>query len=384
MYRFARLFLLWLLLILVACTRANSQPPTPSLPAAALLSPTATAPPPTATPSPAPPTPAPSATPVPAPTTSPTPTAPPLITLVFTGQIVPARCVQAAIDERGNADYIYAGVLDLLQPADLTIGALNATLSDVAPQTGCVETFVLVGSPDNADALARAGFDVISVATNHIKNCGFTSCGDQAFIQTLDNLRRVGILPVGAGMNHAEALQPVVVEVKGVRFGFVSLGQIEPLAFAGDDTPGIAILNEDNLRAAIRAARAISDVVIALPHWGPEYSHHPNPSQLALAEVAAQAGADLIVGNHTHYIQAFGEVGGIPVFYGLGNFVFDQTQERERQQSLIVRVYFQGAEYLGYELFPAITARDGTLSLASPEETGAILLKLQEVNQNLP
>ncbi len=388
------LTLLFFTFSLSACTRTSSQAPallpspsgepvpvsspTPS-PTATLAStetPASTAPP-TFTPTPLP-------TDTPLPTETPTPAPPPLITMIFTGQIVPARCVQAAVDANGNADYIYAGVLDFLQPADLTVGTLNASLSEVAPRTGCVETFVLAGSPENADAMARAGIDVMSVATNHIKNCGVTSCGDDAFYETLDNLRRVGILPVGAGANHAEAMEPVVVEIQGIKFGIVSLGQIEQNAYAGENSPGIAILNEENLRAAIATAREMADVVIVMPHWGPEYTHIPNPSQLALAQVAADAGADLIVGNHPHYIQAFGEVNGIPVFYGLGNFVFDQTQERERQQSLILRVYFQGTEYLGYEIFPTISEKDGTLHLADQVETAEILLKLQAINEDLP
>ena len=389
MRRIIAIFILLALLLLTGCTRAISSTPfstpareTPfSSPSPVVLS--HTPPGPTLTLSPAL---TPSLTPSlsPTPTQTFTPAPPPLITLVFTGQIVPARCVQAAIDEKGNADYIYEGVLDFLQPADLTIGTLNSSLSDVAPRTGCVETFVLAGSPENADAMARAGIDVMSVATNHIKNCGVTSCGDEAFYETLDNLRRVGIFPVGAGANHAEAMQPVVVEIQGIKFGIVSLGQIEQSAYAGENSPGIAVLNEENLRAAIATAREMSDVVIVMPHWGPEYTHTPNPSQLALARVAADAGADLIIGNHPHYIQAFGDVNGIPVFYGLGNFVFDQTQERERQQSLILRVYFQGTEYLGYEIFPTISEKDGTLHLADEEETAEILLNLQAINEDLP
>ena len=384
-----RMIAIFILLLLAACTRAISTAPVSTPVRETPLSPpspvvlTSTPPSPTLTLSP---TLAPSITPsrTPTPTQTSTPPPPPIITLVFTGQIVPSRCVQAAIDEKGNADYIYEGVLDFLLPVDLTIGTLNSSLSDVAPRTGCVETFVLVGSPENADAMAHAGFDLMSVATNHIKNCGVTSCGDQAFYETLDNLRRVGILPVGAGANHAEAMQPVVVELQGIRFGIVSLGQIEQNAYAGENSPGIAILNEENLQIAIATAREMSDVVIVMPHWGPEYTHTPNPSQLALAQVAADAGADLIVGNHTHYIQAFGEVNGVPVFYGLGNFVFDQTQERERQQSLILRVYFQGTEYLGYEIFPTISEKDGTLHLADEEETAEILLNLQVINEDLP
>ncbi len=132
-------------------------------------------------------------------TPSATPTVPPITQLLFTGVIVPARCVQAAIDKNGDPNYPYQEVKDIIQQADLAIGTFNATMSDYPPHTGCVRTFVLVGGSNNADALQWAGFDVMSVATNHIKNCGLTNCGDRAFFDTLENLRRVGILPVGAG-----------------------------------------------------------------------------------------------------------------------------------------------------------------------------------------
>ena len=183
------------------------------------------------------PTSTPTGTPTPQPTATLTPV-PPTITLLFTGVIVPARCVQAAIDTRGSADYIFDEVRDLISGVDLAVGTLNATISDYPPHTGCIFTYVLVGGSTNADALQRAGFDLMSVATNHIKNCGLTDCGDRAFFDTLDNLRRVGITPVGAGNDLAEAMQPVVVTIQGVRFGIVSLGMVEPMAFAGKIPPG--------------------------------------------------------------------------------------------------------------------------------------------------
>ncbi len=261
-----------------------------------------------------------------------TPT-PQVTTLLFTGVIVPARCVQAAIDASGNPDYPYEEVSVLIAEADLAVGTLNATISDYPPRTGCVPTYVLVGGSENADALARAGFDVMSVATNHIKNCGLSNCGNRAFFDTLDNLRRVDILPVGAGADHDQAMQPVVVTINGVRFGFVSLGQIEPMAFARPDRPGIAVLNEENIRLAIALARQVADVVVALPHWGPEEVSTPNWSQRGLAVELVRAGADLVVGNHTHVVQGLQQIDGVQVFYGLGNFVFDQgpsTQQAGR------------------------------------------------------
>jgi hypothetical protein len=307
----------------------------------------------------------------------------PLTTLLFTGVIVPARCVEAAIDERGDPDYPYAEVSEVISAADLAVGTLNATISDYPAHTGCTSTYLLVGSSANADALARAGFDVMSVATNHIKNCGLTNCGDRAFFDTLDNLRRVGIIPVGAGDSLAAAMQPVVVSLNGVRFGIVSLGQIEAQTFASEDSPGIAVLDEDNLRAAIAAARQVSDVVIAMPHWGPEDVATPNWIQRGLAQIAVEAGADLVVGNHTHVVQAVEEIDSVMVFYGLGNFVFDQNWALDHMQGVILQVNFEGKHFAGYQFIPTHVDWDGLVHLAGEAEANEILARIQAASASL-
>jgi poly-gamma-glutamate capsule biosynthesis protein CapA/YwtB (metallophosphatase superfamily) len=319
-------------------------------------------------------------TPVPLPTLTSTPSPTPLarLSLLFTGVIVPARCVQAAIDARGSPDYIYAEVRDLIQQADLAVGTLNASINDTSDHTGCVETLSLVGSSNNADAMAEAGFDVMSVATNHIKDGGNLGLTD-----TLDNLRRVGIVPVGAGASLEDALQPVVLTVKGVRFGIVSLGIINQYAYAGADTPGIAPLTNENLEYAISAARKVSDVVIAMPHWGPEDTSDPDPNQLRFAPVIVTAGADLVVGNHTHVVQAMQAIDGITVFYGLGNFIFDQTWDLAHQQGVILRVTFEGTRMVGYELIPTHVDGDGTVHIAGAEEAAQVLDRIQQASDRL-
>lgn len=389
MPRLAALFLLTSFL-LSACQPQRVANPITDDPSPTNSTPTSSSPPPlsltplapilsTSLPSTNTPSPSPSPTPTQAPRS---PTPPPTTTLLFTGVIVPARCVQAAIDASGDPDYPYDEVREVITKADLAIGTLNATMSDYPPHTGCKSTYVLVGNPENADALGRAGFDLMSVATNHIKNCGLTNCGDRAFFDTLDNLRRVGIQPIGAGANHTEAMQPVVVTLNGVRFGFVSLGQIEPMAFATDERPGIAVLNEDNLRSAIAAARKVSDVVIAMPHWGPEDVPTPNWSQRGLAQQAVEAGADLVVGNHTHVVQAMQQIDGVQVFYGLGNFVFDQWP-RDHQQGVILLVRFIGTRYDGYEFIPTHVDRDGRVHMANPDEADEILERIRQASEKL-
>lgn len=313
-----------------------------------------------------------------------TPTSIPTTTLLFTGVIVPARCVQAAIDAKGDSDYLYDEVRQIISQVDLAVGTLNATISDFPPRTGCLPTYILVGGSENADALERAGFDLMSVATNHIKNCGISNCGDRAFFDTLDNLTRVGIAPVGAGENLQEAMQPVVREVNGVRFGFVSLGQLEPRVFADEDEPGIAVLNEENLSSAIEAAQQVSDVVIVMPHWGPEDVPQPNWSQRDLARQAVDAGADLVVGNHTHVVQAIQEIDGVKVFYGLGNFVFDQNWALDHQQGVILKVTYQGTEMIDYQLIPTHVDFDGLVHIAGDDEAAEILSRIDEVSRSLP
>lgn len=316
-------------------------------------------------------------------TSTPSPTPIPTTTLLFTGVIVPARCVQAALDVSGDYDYPYEEVSDVIQRADLAIGTFNATMSEIPPHTGCIPTYVLVGSPQNADALSRAGFDVMSVATNHIKDCGLTNCGDQAFFDTLNHLGRVKISTVGAGKNQAEAMRPLVMTVNGVRFGIVSQGQIEQGGvYATADKPGIARLTEENIREAVQAARAVSDVVIFMPHWGPEDVATPNWIQRNLARSIVEAGADLVVGNHTHVVQGYQQINGVWVFYGLGNFVFDQWQ-RDHQQGVILLIRYQGTQLLDFEWIPTHVDKDGRVHLAGAQEAEEILNRIQQASSML-
>ncbi len=304
-------------------------------------------------------------------------------TLIFTGIIVPARCVQAKIDLLGNPNYPYEEVREILSGADLTVGVFNATMSDRTEPTGCLTTWQLVGRPENADAAAWAGFDLMGVATNHIKDCGLMkSWCDEAFFDTLENLKRVGITPVGAGSSLEEALNPVIIELNGVRFGFISLGdsKMDPIVFAGEDHPGIAELTPDNIRRALDLVRQQADVVIALPHWGSEDNPVPNWNQTQQARLLVAGGADLIVGNHPHVIQAIKEVDETPVFYGLGNFVFDQGL-RDHRQGVILLVYFQGSEYAGYKLIPTHTDGDGRIHIAGLEEADEILNNIELTSQ---
>lgn len=369
------ILVIWISVLISGCSQAIA-PPTPEMETSE-PSPTSTS---TALPTP---TQTPGHTPTATIIPTPTETQIPVTRIAFTGVIVPARCVQAAIDEREDAHYVYDEVRDILVGADITVGVFNATMSDRVNHIGCQRTWDLVGGPENADALEAAGFDVMSVATNHIQDCGFTSCGDNAFFDTLENLDRVGIQAVGGGANLEEALQPVVVEINGIRFGFVSLGDINERVFADGNTAGIAVLSDQNLRYAIDAAREVSDVVIVLPHSGPEDYPEVMPQQKYWARHSVEYGADLVVMTHAHILQGYQYLDEVPIFYSLGNFVFDQIWARDHQQGAILTITFEGTSIVGFEFIPTVVDQDGTVHLAAGEEKDEILDRIETLHMEL-
>ena len=113
-------------------------------------------------------------------TAVPSATPEPVTHLLFTGDIIPARCVYANVSAIGDWTAPFQPLHDILAAADITIGTLDATVSDAGTPIGCVETFSLAGPAAAASGLAYAGYDVISHAANHIKDCGVSPCGNNA------------------------------------------------------------------------------------------------------------------------------------------------------------------------------------------------------------
>ena len=274
------------------------------------------------------------------------------VVLRATGDIIPARCAYAKHEQYGDPAHAFRELGPWLAEADLTAGSLDAAISDAGPPFGCVETFSLLAPASAIEGFELAGFDVITVATNHVKDCGQAVCGDQAFFETLENLRAAGIAPVGGGADLAEARAPAVVEAGGVRFAFLGYDEIAPYYHAAEGVPGTAPLLEQYVREDVAAAREIADVVVVLPQWGVEYTNDPTLNQRALARAAVEAGADLVIGNHPHWVQAVELIDGVFVAYALGNFVFDQDWSVPTQQGVVLEAAFHGAELKGVRFHP--------------------------------
>jgi len=312
---------------------------------------------------------------------------PPVTRILITGDVIPARCVYAR--HRALDDYTAAfrDVGDALFAADITAGSLDAPLSDVATPTACEQTFNLLAPARSVEGLSAAGFDVMTVATNHAKDCGSAGfvCNNRSFLDTLANLKRVGIAPVGGGVDLAAARAPVVIERNGVRVAFLGYDDVSSSFYGATATlPGTAPLSAANLIEDIAAAKAVADVVIVLPQWGAEYTPTPTSRQTDLARVALEAGATVVAGNHPHVVQGVEWFEEGFVAYALGNFVFDQDWSVETQQGAVLEATFSGSRLIGVRLAPVRIREMYRPAWAGGTEARNILDRIRRSSEALP
>lgn len=317
----------------------------------------------------------------PTPTSPPTPT--PLTRLLFTGDINPGRCVAETVIAADDYTLPYEYVAEGLRSADITIGSLDGSMTDRAAPMDCPKTMNLVGPSRTVEGLQFAGFDVITVATNHIKNCGLVGCWNDALLDSMATLEAANIAPVGGGDSLAAARAPVVIERNGIRFAFLAASSVGQEMWATDSEPGTAPLLAKNVTADIRAAREIADVVIVLPQWGGEYKHLPDWDQYHLAGDMMDAGAALVIGNQAHWVQAVEEFSNGVVAYALGNFVFDQGWSKKTKQGMVFEAVFRGARLESWRLIPIHIYDNYQPHWAEPEEAKEILDEVEEANASL-
>jgi poly-gamma-glutamate synthesis protein (capsule biosynthesis protein) len=233
------------------------------------------------------------------------------ITLAFGGDIMLDRGVKNSVYKNFGGDYsqLFVKVEDKLSSYDLLFANLEGPVSDKGENVGSIYSFRM--EPRVVPVLKKAGFDVFSVANNHIFNYG-----QVAFEDTLRLLPASGIKYVGGGFSPTEAYSPALFRVSGVKIAI--------LGFSEFPAPDIASISEDGVRNAVMKADLDNDFVIVSFHFGEEYKDLPNEYQMKYAKLAVDSGASLVVGHHPHVVETLEKYKNSYIMYSLGNFVFDQ------------------------------------------------------------
>jgi len=280
------------------------------------------------------------------PTSTPVPDTP--VTLAFTGDVMIGRTVNSHMLSTASGDpYPFTYTAEFLRGFDLTVGNLECVISNLGQPVH--KSYNFRGDARAYDRLLNAGFDLVSVANNHSGDYG-----KAAFVDELLTLPRRGITPIGGGQNKRQAHTPVFKTVRGTTIAFLAYDEIDPYSFAATDTtPGHAWLNATDLRLDVTRARASADFVIAFVHWGIEYFTGLTAEQRSLAQIAIDAGADLVVGAHPHVIEPYEYYKEKPIIYSLGNFVFDNMYPEVVRRGSILTLTIQRQRLLVWKLVPA-------------------------------
>ena len=221
----------------------------------------------------------------------------------------------------GARDYPFALVRDEIASADIAFANLESQISDQRGVTEGSSNYVFTAPPVAADAMANAGFDVVSTANNHAWDFG-----ERAMRETLENLARVRVAACGTGETIDEAYRPAIVERNGWRVAFLSVTGVFNSPF--ETSPArehVAWADPVLVPLKIKQLRAEGvDLVVVSYHGGNEYQPAVTDETRAFARACVDAGADAFIGHHPHVVQGMEWYAGKPVFYSLGNFVFKQ------------------------------------------------------------
>jgi poly-gamma-glutamate synthesis protein (capsule biosynthesis protein) len=283
------------------------------------------------------------------------------ITLVLVGDIMLSRNVGSKIRAADDPDLPFKNVTALLA-GDAAFANLEAPFLDSgAPVTAGVSFKV---EPFAVAGLKNAGFTVVSCANNHILDRGRTGLD-----YTLKLLQENGIAASGCGANAMNAHRSAILQVQGKKLGFLSYAY-SPFS------PLVAGLEIEAMQKDVRALKDQVDIIVVSLHAGTEYTLNPAATQKNFAHAAIDAGADVVVGHHPHWIQTVEQYKSGLIFYSLGNFVFDQNWSQKTSEGLVVKLRLQDGQLKTAELLPVIMENNCCPRPANAEEADAILQSL--------
>ncbi len=293
---------------------------------------------------------------------------PKITTIFFGGDIMLSRNVAAKIYAANDFTLPFKGVVDRISKTDIAFANLESPFND--HDNHSVEgSLIFNADPKSVEGLKLAGFDILSTANNHALDQGKIGID-----YTLQTLKDQGIKPIGTGLDCHEGQ---IVERDDIKFGFLAYSYTA--LNDGGKTIDPAVCDFNNLKQMsndIQKLKLVADIVIVNMHAGTEYIRKPTQAQIDFAHAAIDSGAELVVGEHPHWIQTTEQYQGKWILYSLGNFVFDQMWSQQTREGLTAMITFKEKNIEKIELQPVIIDNFCCPRWTTDDETKTILEKI--------
>ena len=256
-------------------------------------------------------------------------------TIILTGDIMLGRSVMETSLSKNNPNYPFEKVSEKLRGSDIVFANLENPIVKDCPYSS--KGLKFCADPKMLGGVMSSGIDIVNIANNHIDNYGETGS-----IETKKYLSESGIDFVGDK-------NLVIKTINGTRFGFLGFDFLDKIPQESD-------------YSLMRDSKKKVDVLIVMTHWGVEYTPEPTQNQKVIAKKIIDAGTDILVGGHPHWVQSIEYIDGKPVFYSLGNFIFDQPWSEETKKGLVIKLTYLNGKIVKTEKLPIYMK-----SIAQPE-----------------
>jgi poly-gamma-glutamate capsule biosynthesis protein CapA/YwtB (metallophosphatase superfamily) len=297
-----------------------------------------------------------------------------------------SRNVAGTIQKANDPLLPFKNMEEILKSTDFNFGNLESPISgkDHFNPSG---SLVFNAPTAYTVGLKEYNFSILSLANNHALDQGA-----EGLEYTINFLDQQNIQHVGVGMNLDDAWNAEIVTANGIKIGFIGASYAS-INDNGKTTNSYVARIEDveNLKLKIENLKSIADFIVVTMHAGTEYVTKPNQGQVDFAQNAIDFGADLVIGHHAHWVQTIEYYKGKYIFYGLGNFIFDQEWSRETKEGLTLKIQIsksqvptlQGpkvsAKLDSIELIPVVIENYSTPRPATFEESQKILQRIGQI-----
>lgn len=306
------------------------------------------------------------------------------ITIGFAGDVNLA-------EDYGTTDLLDAGagdistcidqsLIDIMMGCDAMVLNNEFAYSDRGtPMEGKAYTFR--ASPDRVKVLQDLGVDAVYLANNHVYDYGEDACLD-----TFDTLDSAGIKFFGAGRNIDEASAPLYLDIQGKTIALCAASRAEKNKMtpqATENEPGILRCYDTELfDAELNEASSKADFTIAVVHWGTEYSTELEQVQVDTAKEYIEAGADAVIGAHTHCLQGLDYIEGTPVVYSLGNYWFNE-KTLDTEIALLHIYGNEDEQHIKVQIIPGVQEEWHTRGVKDQSEARRIFDDLENMSENI-
>ena len=246
-------------------------------------------------------------------------------------------------------------ITEIFQNSDFNIINLESPLTDAGEEFQISKSGpFLKASPSTIGVLKLLNVNLVTLANNHIYDYG-----DKGLADTINTCKSQNIATVGVGSNLGQASEIFLKKIDQITIGVVNITENEwsiANAVHGGANPIDIVANTRTLHAA----KQIADIVILIVHGGHERFHYPSPRMVDLYHYYAEEGASLVISHHSHCISGYEIYNGVPIFYGLGNFLFDSLIDFEGwYEGVLLNIQINSKKEISWNLLPYQQCKGG-------------------------